>query len=172
MSKIAITTMALAGVLLSGSRLWGAGATNDVPWGEKINGVALGVRPDRPVYGPADQVRVTVFVENFGGAAVRLLTTNSGEERSLRLELFNDDGTPARRTDLGRPANSPPYMPLPHVSHVVKTLESGDKLSVVVVLNDYFDLSHPGRYRLVVLRPALEGDFLVSNMASIDITAK
>jgi hypothetical protein len=112
-----------------------------------------------------------IIIKNFSDKRTETAHLGGINEK-IRLEMFDDDGRPAQKTDQWRNdykrAFAKPEMgAMGALSTAVAVLDPAGELPSSIMLNRYFKIEKPGTYYLIAMRGQWNWDqaFLVSNMA-------
>jgi hypothetical protein len=144
------------------------GTIKDLIWGDRIEDLALVINSDKQDYKIGDEILVRIIIKNFSNKRAETAYLGGINEK-IRLEMFDNDGRPAQKTDQWRNdykrAFAKPEMGV--VSTAVAVLDSAGELQSSIKLNRYFKIESPGTYYLIAMRGQWNWDqaFLVSNMA-------
>ncbi len=114
--------------------------------GPVTNGYRLTATTNKKVYYPGESIGFMLTIRNMTKTKVNV--GFGANVSDFQVEIWGPDGEKVGYTTYGHKV----FNAIEGGSHFIDTLNQGDERYVKAVINDYYDMSAPGRYKIVAFR--------------------
>ena len=144
------------------------GRTLLMPWEKLVP------QPSQPSWKLGEEMEIRVWIKNFGDAPVTLFIQRP-RRSNYRVAVFDKDGRPVRKSELGEAAEGLAHRPRRRVVSETGTDLEPDEMTpglLALPVSQWFHIEKPGAYVVIVMRRlwTWKDGFLISNMARFHVT--